>query len=270
MNKAKNLTDSQIDEILASVEATLSKTESLAKSAKLSKALPGQEPEAQASAPSPEMPPQGAPAAEAPAPEAAPSPEMPPQQAPGQEAPQGQEGELEQPLSDEELQQIYGSMDHEELERHFAAIQQSMQQGQAAEGQAGQAEGEQAPQQEAPEQQAPEAEPEQEEQEMGKSENASLRKEIAELRKAQEATIKAFEVLAAPSRKAVTGMEYVQKSEASFDVQSLSKDEIKSKLQSISPAALSKSERDSVNNFYLYDEDKTDVLAIIKSKGGAK
>jgi hypothetical protein len=191
-----------------------------------------------------------------------------------QEAQPGQEGA---PLSDEELNEIYQSMPPEELERHYMIIRQHLQSAyaKAEEGESGnrfpegmhiQPEGERGAKQTTHD--GPTGG---NESAMGKNEEfEAMKAKIAQQDKALETITKAFEIMTKPSRKAVTGtIDYIRKSEldggngGAEDVSGLSKKEKVSKLGAISPASLSKAERDQVNAYILRDEFKDEVDKIL-------
>lgn len=268
--------DSEIDNILNEVEEELNN--SLAKSQALSKAFPGAEegseqPEAAPASPAPAAaasPDMAAPAASpdmaapaspdmgAPAEDAGAAPEM------GQEGQPGEEALEDGSISDEELQQIYGSMDPQELERHYMILrgllrnQYAGQEGQEAPAQAA------APEQSA----APEMD-----QSMGKSESdVLLKQENEDMKKSLEAALKAIEMMARPSRKAVTEeFQILGKSEldikgssAKKDYSNLSKSELTPMLNAkVREPNLSKSDRDAINSFILNNHGKEKVLEIL-------
>lgn len=278
-------TDQQIDDLLKSVEQELNKAEALSKSAPIAKADPQEEEAPAAEAPAAEAAPAPeAPAAEAPAPEAAPeaaaaapAPEgdpaaMPPAEgapaeapaeaAPGEEQ-MAQEGE--QPLSDEELHEIYASMPPEELERHYMIIRSLMQDAYAK------------------------AEKETKNETLAKSESGSekaleeLRKENEGLKKASDdsakevaALKKSLEGLAAavektilkPVRKSVAGIEFVARNAEGEkpETRPLTKSELTAKIKEKfdkDMASLSKSDREACNDFLLYNEGKEKVEKIL-------
>jgi hypothetical protein len=277
----QSFTDKDLDNLIASIEESLDKAEVLTKSKALKKddgedeAMEDAPPAAEA-APDAQMgmSSEGAPADAGEQPEEAAAPE----QGMGEGEGMGEGDEALQdegqdaPLSDEELVQIYGSMQPEELERHFMVIQEVLKHH------AGEAEDQQQPEQpEQPEQaaQPPQmpAEGEDQEQMAMKSSNdkefAALKKTIEEQSKSIELLGKAFEALTKPQRKAVTDIEYIKKSEAEETSKSnLSKDEIRDLYTKINPGTLSKSERSMVNNYFLNGENKSEVEHIIQSKGG--
>jgi len=268
-----NWTDQDIDNLIASVEETLEKAEVLAKSASLKKEEEQKEQAqdeamaapAQDAAPVDQAPAEAAPAEEqaAPAAEEQAAADQAPadQQAAPEQGEQALESEEDAPLNDEELQQIYSSMAPEELERHYSIIRQALQ---ASYGEQAPEEQQAAPAEAAPAEAAPAAP------EMEKSEKVmELEKKIAEQAQAIEQITKAFEVLAKPSRKSITDIQVMAKSEADSGQNGpMTQDEIKSKAGKLSPASLSKSERDLVNRFFLHGEGQQEVEKLINSKGG--
>lgn len=272
----QSFTDKDLDNLIASIEESLDKAEVLTKSKALKKDQGEDEameeaPPAAAAAPDAqqEMPSEGAPADEGEMPAEAAAPEEGMGEGEGEEALEG-EGK-DAPLSDEELVQIYGSMQPDELERHFMVIQEILKHH------AGEAEG-QPEQPEQPEQagaapQMPEQDEQQEQMAMKSSndeELAALRKTIEEQSKSIELLGKAFETLTRPQRKAVTDIEYIKKSEAEETSKSknLSKEEMRDLYTKINPGTLTKGERTMVNNYFLNGENKSEVEHIIQSKGG--
>jgi hypothetical protein len=296
-NKQHTFTDADLDNLISSVDAELSKAEKLAKSAALKKAAPPapdeDAPPADAGAPADaapaadagaSAPPADAAMADAGAPpaDAAPAADAgagaPPADAagapPADGSEQGLEGEQggDAPLSDDELNEIYGSMQPQELERHFMVIRQHLESAYAG-GQQQDA-GAQPPQQAAP-QAAPQAPPAPAGMEMGKSEdlakseNVSLKQKLADQEIAITNLTKAFEALAKPQRKAVTDLEFIKKSDTEDQSsRELSKEEIREAYGKIGPAALSKGERDLVSDYFLHNTKKREVEQLIQSKGG--
>jgi hypothetical protein len=253
----------------------LAQAESLAKSSLKKEEEPKEEEQKeQAAAPEQEAAP--APAEEAPQ-EAPPAPEMeaqPPQeeqpQAPEAAPEQGdealqEEGHEDQPLTDEELTQIYSSMSPDELERHFSVMRQVLGQAYAQDEQ-------QAPQMES--QPAPEAAPEaapQQDDEMQKSESkiSALEKKIQEQDTALKVITQAFETLARPQRKSVTDMQFIAKGEETSSSKPMTSEEIRKKANDLAKSSsLSKSEREMINRFFLYKEGADEVTKLINSKGG--
>lgn len=268
-----NWTEQDIDNLISSVENTLAKAESLAKSSL--KKDEDEQPDEQAAPPAQDA----APADEQPPQEAAPAPEMEQEQPPQEAAPEAQEaapeqgeqelqeeGQEDQPLSDEELSQIYSSMAPEELERHFAVMRQVLGQAYAQDEQQA------PPAEQTPEaqQQAPEM-PEQQD-EMQKSESIKisvLEKKIQEQDEALRVITQAFETLARPQRKSVTDMQFIAKGEETFTSKQMTVDEVKKKANDLAKSgSLTKSERDTINRFFLYKEGMEDVTKLINSKGG--
>jgi hypothetical protein len=278
--KQVDLNDQELDAILASVEASLEKADKLAKN------LPSQpnggqpmkkDDEPGAKKPGEEDAPPAPPAGdEPPADGGAPDAGAPPADAgaPDQGAPAPGEGELageaEQPLSDEELDQIYGSMQPEELQRHYMAIRAHLEQAMG---------GASPDQGAAPA--APPAAPPAAAAAMGKSEAPvaeneefkALKAKNEELEKAITTAVKAVELVLQPARKSAAGLEFVKKNEelegkGSEDLGKLSKSDIDGRIRQIGATNMTKSERDTVNNYLLHNEGKERVLDIIKSKGG--
>lgn len=208
---------------------------------------------------------------------AAPTDDSPAMGAPGeqavpQEGEQGLEGEQggDAPLSDDELHEIYASMDPAELERHFMIIRSLLQgaygdAGQGAPESAGAPEGAPAPA-------APQAgQPMQMSERINKSEQATqsklgqLEKENLELKKSLEKVVSAMEIAFTPQRKAVTDLAFIQKGEMQGDVKELTKAEITTILSEKSKQpGLSKSDRDAINDYLLRGESKERVLEIVK------
>jgi len=292
-------TDQDLDALISSVEETLEKAEVLAKSAPLKKDENQQDDGAQAAegdaaAPAQDAPASAAPAADqaaAPAADAAPAQDDAAAQAPADQsaapadasaAPAegdqaiAQEGQGEDaPLSDEELGQIYGSMAPDELERHYSIIRQQLQAAYSQQPAEQQAAPEAQAAQAAPEQQAaaaPAAAPAQDDQMMKSEEVSALKKQLAEQGQALEQITKAFEALAKPSRKSITDIQFMAKSEADAgqggNAKPMSKDEIKAAAGKLSPGSLTKAERETVNAFFLRGEGQDEVQKLINSKGG--
>jgi pilus assembly protein FimV len=258
-----NFTEAEIDSILNSVEETLSKVSALNKS-ELKKEEPPKPEDAIEQAPSDSAPS----APEAPAQEDAPqAPDM--QEPPQEEAPQEQQPEaapeesLEQesdaPLSDEELQEIYGSMPADELERHFMIIREMLMQHQQPETEMP------APEAKAPEAQAPMAQAPAPAPEMEKSEKiVALETEQVTLKKNLEKAIQLLEVAFKPQRKAVTSLEYIKKGEEQSEAKEYSKEEAVVKLTEITKSqSLSKTEREAITDFTLNGGSKDIVMKII-------
>lgn len=289
-----NWTDQDVDNLLASVEETLVKVDVLAKSASLKKDEdPNKKPEDAAAAPAQDAPPAAAaPAADAgaapmdaaPAADAGAAPADPAAggdpaaagAAPGAEgdaALAGEQGE-DAPLSDEELSQIYSSMAPDELERHYGIIRQALQasysqdQGQGDAAGAAPAAAPAAPAAPGADAGAPP---------MEKSEDKAvieaLTKQVGEQAQAIEQITKAFEVLTKPSRKSITDIQVMHKSEldaapAAGDAATMTKEQVDAGARKLQPAKLEKSEREMVNKFFITGEGKDEVAKLINSKGG--
>lgn len=111
---------------------------------------------------------------------------------------------------------------------------------------------------------------------MGKSEKdmkiGALEKQVAEQAQAIEQITKAFEVLTKPSRKSITDIQVIQKSE--FDAppadgsQPMTTEQAKAALRKIPMGKLEKSERDQVNKFFITGEGQQEIEKLIHSKGG--
>ena len=279
-------TEQDIDNLILSVEETLSKAQVLTKHAADGEPDPNEASAAPAADPS-APPADAAPADQSADPAAAPADQSaapaddgqaPPQDAsaPPAEGEQAlaEDGSEDQPLSDEELSQIYSSMPPEELERHYSVIRQALQASMG--GEPGAAPADQATAQPpAPEAAAPAAgamPPE-----MQKSENqivAALQKQVAEQAAALEHVTKAFEVLAKPSRKSITDIQFMAKSDAdpgqpgASVPRPMSRDEAKSAVGKIQPADLTKNERDMVTRFFIQGDGQAEIEKLIHSKGG--
>lgn len=105
-----------------------------------------------------------------------------------------------------------------------------------------------------------------------KTEMDSIKSENEELKKSMETMAELITKLMAgkkaPSRKAVTGTDYIAKSEDSetkeSKVDSMSKSEITSKLKSLDYSSLTKSDREAINNFYLKNTGVGSIKHLIK------
>ncbi len=209
----------------------------------------------------------GAPGAEgAPGQEGAGAPGQDPDQQLEQEGQAGQDGEL----SDEELQQIYGAMDPQELERHYMVLRGILRdQYQKAEAGTEDKKDE--------DQSAKDMDKcgDMSKSEKGNSENQALKAEVAELKKSIDGLLKATKILSQPVRKAATTeIEFINKSEGGSnstvpaEVLNLSKAEIKDKLNTLCKTnmTLTKSERDLANRYILTGSNESEVLKLIGAK----
>jgi len=236
------MTDAELNELISEVEQDfedLRKSEgSLSKASKEAKEemkkddlIPEEEQSEmaapdmdQAAAPSEEAPAMDAPAADAPAAEeaapemeAAPSEEMPSEMPPEEQEMQGDEPNLEE---------IYGSMDEEELAEHYEAIKAAMASKWSSEPMADDAEMPAAEMGKAEEQaEAKEEKEESKEDDKDDAEDEEMKKYVSELETSVERLIKA-QSSTLPSRKAVT--EIVTKPGAE-EVEELSADSFKRK-----------------------------------------
>jgi hypothetical protein len=324
MAKKYDISDSQLDQILEEVGTLaeqLAKSESKEKKCEMKKdEKPEDKPE--------EKPPMdgGSPAADGgedtpPAPGEGAGEEVPPPAdgapATGEQPPEaGMEGQEGGEMSDEELQQIYGSMEPQDLERHYMIIRQVLQ-GHYSEG-AG--EGAPAPEAAAP---APAPAPEMGKGEMSghanggnagggvqaggathkfqsdpkvqkdeggigatkggaphkfqsdskvqKSEadpeKAAMKAELESLKANVAGLVTALEKSFKPKQKAITGLEYVSKSEVQeIQPSNLSKEDKKAKLTEIVKSEqkrLSVEDRSAINRFFLYGEEDSKIDKII-------
>jgi hypothetical protein len=265
--------DIEIDQLLASVEDAMAQASKLAKSQPMQKDADADQDDQQA-----------APAMDAQAPESAPAMDAAPaadaQAAPDQDqgqdqAPEGSpedqiqdEGQDQGEISDEELHQIYASMDENELHRHLTAIEAALGGGQDQ----GQEQEQQAPEQ------APAAAPapasmtdqmamksEQTVSDLNKSETKKLQDENDALKKSLDKVISAMGKAFQPTRKAVTDIEYIQKSESQTDERPLTKSETVAQLNKIVKSnSLSKADRQAINDYILADGSQEQVKKILK------
>lgn len=310
---SKVYSKAEIEGLLNEVDVALAKAAALAKSEPMKKEeeeKPAEMPAEQEAAGQTDAEPMDQPSEEAPAPEAseapaeeaaeeaqeeAPEMEAAPEQAPEAEAASAEgeeklEGEDEgQELSDEELQEIYGQMPDEELERHFMIIRSVLQ------GKMG--EEEQAAPEQAPEQAeaAPAANPELDQAapaekgemkseygkaedkdgEMGKSEDfakaeiQALKKKNEELEKSIQTAVKAMEIVFRPRQKAFTGVNYLNKNEVEPDeaVKKMSKSEKVSKLSEMTKSSkLTSEQRKSINSYILRGDQEEQINQILGGK----
>lgn len=173
----------------------------------------------------------------------------------------GQQG-AEQPLSDEELNQIYGSMPPDELERHYMVIRQHLQDA-YAKAEAGsigaKPEGEK----------ATNPNPTPGSAGSDKMDKSEVDAKFAALEKKFEdqmtKVVQALEIGFTPQRKSIANQfEVVRKSEIeNGEAKPLSKEDKIAELKKIGPAALSKSERDDMNAYILRGECEEVVDKII-------
>lgn len=150
----------------------------------------------------------------------------------------------------QELETIYSSMTKAEAEIHYKTLKKSLFGQESEEETEEQSE-------EAEEIQAPTESFEKSEKEIVLStQNEQLVKENEELKKSLEEVkthIQNFVTRQAPQRKAITDIEVLRKTEEQAPKE-LTKSEIDSKLKSkVRESSLSKSDRDAINNYYLFN-----------------
>jgi len=85
--------------------------------------------------------------------------------------------------------------------------------------------------------------------------------------------VKAFEVLTKPSRKSITEIQVMQKSEGDVNGganngQPMTAEQTKEAARKLAPQKLEKGERDMVNKFFITGEGQKEVEKLIHSKGG--
>ena len=270
-------TDTEIDEIIGAVEESMQNAANLAKSADFKDEEMGDGPEmgeaemggeeALAQTTSEEAPqepiseeaPQEAMSEEAPQ---EPISEEAPQEAMGEE--QLGEESLEEDdgeLSDEELHQIYSSMEPSDLERHYMIIRGMLRDSYAK-------------------MEKSESSDKGEESLSKKEDYEAKIKELTKNQKEMESSLaaafKAMELMAKPERKAVTSeIQVLGKTESDVassnakeevDFSTLSKNEIVSKInEKVKDPKLAKSERDIINQYLLHGEGKEQVFNLLRS-----
>lgn len=151
------------------------------------------------------------------------------------------EVETESEESFETIEELYDSMNKSEKEAHYAACKKSL-----------------FGEEESSETEEPVVEAKEEV--MAKSESDKLKEENEELKKSynqlNELVSKMFSVKKAPAQKAITGTDYIAKSEEvegeeAIDLSKMSKGEITEKLKTVDQSNLTKSDRNAINDFYL-------------------
>ena len=162
------------------------------------------------------------------------------------------------------------SLSPEELERHYSVIREALSShyGQGQEQQ--QPEMAAAAPEEQPQMPEQQASQEQEDPMMQKSEDMiALQKKVDDQAQAIELMTKAFEVFAKPTRKSVTDIQFINKSEDNSKP-AMSFEETKKAAADLAKSGkLDKSERETVNQFFLSKgEGLEQVQKIIHSKGG--
>ena len=180
----------------------------------------------------------------------------------GDEALEGENGEL----SDDELHQIYASMEPQDLERHYMIIRSMLRDAYAKMEKS---------------EKSTESNKEKVE-DMAKNEEyetkiSQLEKSNVEMQQSLEAAIKAVELIHKPERKAVTSEVQVlgktesdvagQNTEGEVDFSSLSKSDITAKLnEKVRDPKLSKSDREAINGYLLSGSGKEEIIKLLGSK----
>jgi hypothetical protein len=174
------------------------------------------------------------------------------------------EENLDQPLSDDELREVYSAMPIDELEKHFMIIREILQ------SKGGEGSEEQAP---APE--APAMKSENQNSNLSKSQKdkeiALLKAQLNEQTKTLALLTKAFATLAKPERKAITQIAelgYIAKSEASDMQKSLTHEEMSQMYKKLGPSSFSKSENTVIMGYFLKGINKNEAEKILLTKGG--
>lgn len=171
--------------------------------------------------------------------------------------------ELEESEEFETIDELYASMEKNEIEAHYNAIKKVMF-----------GEAEEMAKEESAAHEAAESEEEEKEEHKKKKEKKEEMEKCGEMvaKKSEKDLISENEELKknletlndlvtklfnkkAPTQKAITNASFIAKSEETetptFDVSELSKSEITSKLKALDYGKLSKSDKDAINNFYL-------------------
>jgi hypothetical protein len=285
MNNNKiNITDADLDSIIASIESTIAdmtsgnnaikkaeedddmdekqKEEALAEEMEQAMQNKGQEMQA----PEQEEEPQDDQEMQAPKQEEEPQDDQEMQAPKQEEEPQdnSMEENLDQPLSDDELREVYSAMPIDELEKHFMIIREILQ------SKGGEGSEEQAP---APE--APAMKSENQNSNLSKSQKdkeiALLKAQLNEQTKTLALLTKAFATLAKPERKAITQIAelgYIAKSEASDMQKSLTHEEMSQMYKKLGPSSFSKSENTVIMGYFLKGINKNEAEKILLTKGG--
>jgi hypothetical protein len=154
---------------------------------------------------------------------------------------------------------LYGSMSKSEIEAHYSSIKRVMFGDESEEKSEDMAKSEDSVK----------------ETDMIKAEISTVKAENEELKKSVETMTELLNKLfnsgkKAPTQKAITGIDYIAKSEESetgskgLDISKMSKSEITSKLKSVNYAELSKSDRECINDFYLNNGSVEKIKHLIK------
>lgn len=181
-----------------------------------------------------------------------------------QEGQQGQDGEI----SDEELQQIYGSMDPQELERHYMILRGILR-DQYQKAEAGTEDKKDEDKSAKDMDKCGDMTTMSKSEKMIQDENKALKAKVEQLEKSTDGLLKAVKILTQPTRKAATTeIEFIKKSEETANEVTLSKAEIKDKLNQICKTnmTLTKNERDLANRYILTGSNELEVLKLIGAK----
>ena len=212
--------------------------------------------------------------------DAAPAEEMPPEEA----APEAPAPEQEMPAQDDnaDLMDIYMQMDEEELEAHYAAIMAAAEQKfGAAQEAAPEAPAPEAPAEEAPaapaealeasEEEAKEDKKKDEEMEKMAQEIASLKKSLEEKAKESqelEGTVERLVKAASdrlPARKTITGDDVITKGDSLTKSEEVSPEALKEKALQLTRKPLQKSERDTLNKWFVTSQGAEAVVELTKT-----
>jgi hypothetical protein len=179
---------------------------------------------------------------------------------------QGYEDELDQPLSDDELREIYSSMPLDELEKHFMIIREILQSKEGGNVREQPVDSE-----------ASTMKSERKNSNLSKAQKdkdkeiALLKTQLNEQTKTLALLTKAFATLAKPERKAITQIAelgYIAKSAASGMQKSLTHEEMSKMYKELGPSSFSKSENAIIMSYFLRGVNKKEAEEILLTKGG--
>lgn len=195
--------------------------------------------------------------------------------APGQEMGMEEDMMADGELSDEELDEIYGSMDDQELERHYMILRQHMQgRYQKAEiamkNELKEQEGEEIQKNEASESSKEVASAKEEE--LVKK-NEEMQGELNGLKEQLVALTQVFEKsINKPSRKSIVQeneLDFVKKSEGGSEggvedgAKDYSQDELRTMSNDKAKENLTKKEREVINDYFIYGENKGELIKLL-------